>query len=166
MRQTYCCIALFCEKDRKNATQGATSCGTTLEGGRDHPPIEIIAFPGHDTFRHKKLWQAKVLIEGGVTSEMKSVVVPDSLMKSMLGEEAAERLLKALGLSTERPTVVHPMPLHVSAPLRDAMSSQFSGAARKLHAQARILDYLAGLLNFVLSEKLQRGKHRHQPPQE
>lgn len=122
--------------------------------GRDYPPVEIVAFPGRDTFRYKKMWQAKVLIEGGVTSEMKSIVVPESLMRTMLGEDAAEALVSRLGLSVERQAVVVPMPLHVSAPLRDAMSGQFSGAARKLFAQARILDYLAGLLNFVLSDGL------------
>ncbi|MEI7613717.1 MAG: AraC family transcriptional regulator [Betaproteobacteria bacterium] len=120
--------------------------------GRNSPPVEIVAFPGRDTFRHKKIWHAKVLVEGGVTSEMKSVVVPDAAMSTLLGEDATEILLNRLGLSAERQTVVLPMPLHVSAPLRDAMSGQFSGAARKLFAQARILDYLAGLLNFVLSE--------------
>lgn len=120
--------------------------------GRNAPPVEIVAFPGRDTFRHKKIWQAKVLVEGGVTSEMKSVVVPDSVMKTLLGEEAVAALLSRLGLSAERQAVVLPMPLHVSAPLRDAMSGQFSGAARKLFAQARILDYLAGLLNFVVSD--------------
>ena len=119
--------------------------------GRNAPPIEIVAFPGRDTFRHKKIWQTKVLVEGGVTSEMKSVVVPDGAMRTLLGEESVETLLNRLGLSPERPTVVLPMPPHVSAPLRDAMSGQFVGAARKLFAQARILDYFGGLLNFVLS---------------
>jgi AraC-like DNA-binding protein len=122
--------------------------------GRNAPPVEIVAFPGRDTFRYKKLWQAKVLVEGGVTSEMRSVVVPDSVMKTLLGEEAVETLLSRLGLSKERQSVVMPMPTHVSVPLRDAMSGQFSGAARKLFAQARILDYLAGLLNFVLSNEV------------
>lgn len=119
--------------------------------GRDAPPVEIVAFPGRDTFRYKKIWQAKVLVEGGVTSEMKSVVVPESVMRTLLGDEAAETLLRRLGLSLARPAAVLPMPQHVSAPLRDAMSGQFSGSARKLFAQARILDYLGGLLNFVLS---------------
>jgi AraC-like DNA-binding protein len=118
--------------------------------GRNAPPVEIVAFPGRDTFRYKTDWQAKVLVEGGVTSEMKSVVVPDSVMKTLLGEDATEKLLSRLGLSTERQAVVLPMPAHVSAPLKEAMSSKFTGPARKLFAQARILDYLAGLLNFVL----------------
>lgn len=127
--------------------------------GRDSPPVEIVAFPGRDTFRHKKIWQAKVLIEGGVTSEMKSVVVPDGVMRAMLGEDAAESLLDRLGLSTHRQTVVHTMPPYVSAPLRDAMSGRFTGSARKLYAQARILDYLAGLIDFVFSKDSVCAKH-------
>lgn len=122
--------------------------------GRHAPPVEIVAFPGRDTFRFKKKWQAKVLVEGGVTSEMKSVVVPHGVMEILLGEEGTADLMNRLGLSVERQAVVVPMPLHVSAPLREAMSGQFSGQARKLFAQARILDYLAGLLNFVLSDDL------------
>ncbi|MDD2743269.1 MAG: AraC family transcriptional regulator [Rhodocyclaceae bacterium] len=122
--------------------------------GRDAPPVEIVAFPGRDTFRYKRLWQAKVLVEGGVTSEMKSVVVPDSVMRALLGGDATDTLVSRLGLSAARQAVVLPMPLHVSAPLRDAMSGQFAGAARKLFAQARILDYLGGLLHFVLSDDL------------
>lgn len=126
--------------------------------GRNGPSVEIVAFPGRDTFRFKKIWQAKVLVEGGVTSEMKSVVVPGSVMRTLLGEEAEETLLSRLGVNEERPAVVLPMPMNVSAPLRDAMTGQFSGAARKLFAQARILDYLGGLLNFVLSGDLSSPK--------
>lgn len=133
-------------------------CHHEYWNGRNAPPVEIVAFPGRDTFRHKQNWQAKVLVEGGVTSEMKSLVVPESLMRTLVGEEAVATLLNRLGLSEERQAVVLPMPLHVSAPLRDAMSGQFSGPARKLFAQARILDYLAGLLSFVLSDDLASSK--------
>jgi AraC-like DNA-binding protein len=122
--------------------------------GRNGPTVELVAFPGRDTFRLKKYWQAKVLVEGGVTSEMKSVVVPRSVMHTLLGEEATEAMLSRLGLSDERQAVVLPMPLHISTPLREAMSGQFTGTARKLFAQARILDYLAGLLTFVMANEL------------
>jgi AraC-like DNA-binding protein len=126
--------------------------------GRDNPPVEIVAIPGQDTFRLKKSWLAKVSVAGGATSEMRSLTVPDNLMKTLMGEAAAEGLLVCLGLNTQRPTVVHPMPRHVSAPLRDAMSSQFSGPARKLYAQARVLDYLAGLLHFVCANNSERSE--------
>jgi AraC-like DNA-binding protein len=133
-------------------------CHHEYWNGRNGPSVEIVSFPGRDTFRLKKTWQAKVLVEGGVTSEMRSVVVPGSVMRTLLGDEAVETLLSRLGLSEQRQAVVLPMPMNVSAPLREAMTGQFSGAARKLFAQARILDYLGELLNFVLSGDLSPPK--------
>jgi AraC-like DNA-binding protein len=129
--------------------------------GGDQPPVDIVAGPGRDTFRLHREWQAKVLVEGGVTSEMRSVIVPEAMLRSLLGEDAAQHLLNALGLGSARPTVVRPMPLHVSTSLREAMSGQFSGAARKLYAQARVLDYLAELHRHVSSEKTLHKERSH-----
>jgi AraC-like DNA-binding protein len=134
------------------------ACHREYWHGPDHPPVEIIASSGRDTFRHKKEWRAKVMVEGGMTSEMRSVTVPDDTLKMLLGESVAEGLLSHLGLSLQRPTVVHTMPLHVSAPLRDAMSSKFLGSAQKLYAQARVFDYLAGLLDHVQPAKFASPK--------
>jgi AraC-like DNA-binding protein len=130
------------------------ACHREYWRGRDQAPVDIIATPGHDTFRLHQKWQAQVLVEGGSTSEMRSVILPAALLRSLLGEGAAQHLLDSLGLRDARPTVVRPMPSHVSAPLREAMSGQFSGAARKLYAQARVLDYLAGLHRFVTQEHM------------
>lgn len=138
-----------------------TGCHHEYWHGREQPPIEIIAGPGRDTFRLHRRWQARVLVEGGLTSEMRSVVLPDSMLTSLLGEAAAQQLLDTLGLGTERPTVVRPMPPQVSAPLREAMSGQFAGVARKLYAQARVLDYLAGLYSHVLSQPAARTERPH-----
>ena len=113
--------------------------------GRQRSPVDIIAGPGRDTFRLHREWNATILVEGGVTSEMRSMIVPESMLDLLLGNAATSHLLDALELSAVRPTVVRSIPMHVSAPLREAMSGQFSGPARKLYAQARVLDYLAGL---------------------
>lgn len=140
------------------------ACHREYWRGRNQAPVDIIATPGHDTFRLHQEWQAQILVEGGTTSEMRSVILPDALMRSLLGEGAAQHLLDALGLCEARPTVVRPTPAHISAPLREAMSGQFSGAARKLYAQARVLDYLAGLHHYVTREhkvfKKERTHHR------
>lgn len=129
--------------------------------GRDQPPVDIVAGPGRDTFRHHQAWQAKVMTEGGVTSEMRSVIVPDSMLKTLLGEDAAQHLLDTLGLGEARPTVVRALPIHVSAPLKEALSNQFSGVARKLYAQARVLDYLAGLLHHVSTPRTVMKERSH-----
>ena len=130
--------------------------------GRDHPPVEIIAGPGRDTFRHHREWQGQILVEGGVTSEMRSVTLPDAMLRALLGEGGAQDLLHDLGLTDRRPTVVRPVPLHVSAPLREAMSGQFIGSARTLYAQARVLDYLAGLIQHVAADKRVHKERSHQ----
>ena len=129
--------------------------------GSDQPAVDIVAGPGRDTFRHHGEWQAKVQVEGSVTSEMRAMIVPDSMLRSLLGEDAAHDLLHALGLSKLQPTVVRPMPLHVSVALREAMSGQFTGPARKLYAQARVLDYLAGLHHYVSTEQGVRKERSH-----
>jgi AraC-like DNA-binding protein len=83
------------------------------------------------------------------------------MLRSLLGEDAAQDLLDSLGLGATRPTVVRPVPLHVSAALRDAMSGQFIGSARKLYAQARVLDYLAALLRHVSAKNAVRTERSH-----
>lgn len=130
--------------------------------GPNEPPTEIVAGPGRDTFRHHGEWRAEILVEGGVTSEMRSVILPDAMLSELIGDEAATTLLAKLGLCESRPTVVWPVPLHVSAPLREAMNTQFTGQARRLFAQARVLDYLVQLLQFVHADQGERGERRHQ----
>lgn len=80
------------------------------------------------------------------------VVMPGPALASLLGENAVQGLLDRLGLGGKRPTVVRPMPVHVSMPLREAISGHVAGAARKLYAQARVLDYLVTLLAHVSSD--------------
>jgi AraC-like DNA-binding protein len=137
-------------------------CHDEYWNGFDDLPTRIVASPGRDTFRMHQRWQSKVMVEGGTTSEMRSVTLPVRLLQTLLGEAAAGDMLDRLGLSMNRPTMVIPMPQHVSTPLREAMSAQLSGPVRKLYAQARILDYLAGLLAFVSEGKSVRRERTHQ----
>ena len=126
-------------------------CHRESWAGREQP-VDIIASPGRDTFRLHREWQGKVMVEGGTTSEMRSLIMPLSMLRSFFGDAATQHLCDTLGLGDSRPTVVRPMPLHVSAPLREAMSGQYAGTTRKLFAQARVLDYLAVLHHHVSAE--------------
>lgn len=120
--------------------------------GRQNAPVEIVARPGRDTFRYYTKLNATVLIEGGVHSEMRSVVVASPMLRTLLGEAESALLLDRLGLAPHVPTVVRSVPLHVSYPLREAMSSRYAGSARRLYAQAKALEYLAGLYSFASEE--------------
>ena len=129
--------------------------------GRDHSPVEIVAGPGRDTFRYHREWQGQILVEGGISSEMRSVVIPDAMLRALLGDDVTQDLLDALGLTDRRPTVVRPLPLNVGTPLREAMSGQFIGSARMLYAQARVLDYLVGLIQHVAANGSVSKEHSH-----
>jgi AraC-like DNA-binding protein len=138
-----------------------SGCHREYWHGRSHPPVDIVARPGRDTFRYHREWQATVLIEGGVVSEMKSMIVPGPTLRSLLGEAPVAVLLKQLGISHQRPTVVHSIPMQISMPLREAMSGRFRGPARRLHAQARVLNYLAGLYEYLTTDLKPVRERRH-----
>lgn len=129
--------------------------------GRHQAPVDIIATPGNDTFRLHQAWDCNILAEGGTTSEMRSAVMPEATLITLLGNDVASALLCSLGLDGKHRTVVRAVPPHVSAALRDAFSSHLNGPIRRLCAQARVLDYLANLLNFSLQKKTERKIRRH-----
>ncbi len=129
--------------------------------GTQQSSVEIVAGPGQNTLRYHSAWSAKIFGQGGVTSEMFSILIYDSALNRLIGADSAARLLNDLGLSAEVLTVVHDMPAHVSAPLREGLGGPFTGSVRKLYAQARMLDYLAGLLLYLENSRALPKERRH-----
>ena len=138
-----------------------TACHREYWPGREHPPVDLLARPGRDTFRYHRDWHATILIEGGVVSEMKSVIVPEPSFFMLLGETPARFLLSQLGLGADRCSAVRSVLPHVGMPLRVAMDSRFHGPARKLYAQAKVLEYLAGLYEFVSQGETPKKERQH-----
>lgn len=52
------------------------------------------------------------------------------------------------------------MPSYLCHPLKEAMSEQYIGHARRLFAQARALEYLGGLVNHLYAEKKSSSRHK------
>src|SRR3989339_1057801 len=63
------------------------------------PGVRIISGPGRDLFRHQAAWRARAFAEGGVTTEMTSILLGDTVLIRLLGDSAAEQLLQKLTLS-------------------------------------------------------------------
>ncbi|WPL19545.1 Regulatory protein PchR [Thiorhodovibrio winogradskyi] len=138
-----------------------TACHREYWNGRDHPPVDILARSGRDTFRFHREWHATIMIEGGVYSEMRSIVIPEQSLLMMLGDEPVSALLDRLRIGHQTPTSVHSMPNYVSSPLRMALDSRHQGPARRLYAQGKVLEYLAGLYEFVSREEAPTKERRH-----
>lgn len=135
-------------------------CHLEYWNGRQSPPIKVVAGPGLDTFRFSKETDATVQIAGGGTSEMRSVYVSESTLQAFLGDPAVNYLLEKLGLNHDVRTVALPMPAYLAPSLKEAMSEQYAGPARRLFAQAKVLEYLGGLVNHVYSSETKNDR-RH-----
>lgn len=129
--------------------------------GRNAPPVEVWGNPGTDTFRLTQGWDARILIEGGGVTEMRSVMISHSLLQSLLGDSVETLLLERLGLDETIKAVTRQTPLHLNTPLKEAMSDRYAGPARRLFAQAKTLEYLGGLIGFLQADDKKANQRRH-----
>jgi AraC-like DNA-binding protein len=129
--------------------------------GRSQPPVEVWGRPGLDTFRLRSHWDARVLIAGAGLTEMRSVMVSQSLLQALLGDSFESMLLVRLGLDEATKAVTRQMPQRLNTPLLEAMSDQYTGPARRLFAQTKTLEYLGLLVDFLHSEKSTPRQGRH-----
>lgn len=134
---------------------GPTFMVQILRGGRilhreGHPMTEVLFSPGLDLFRLTDQLNLVPILDGSQSSEMTCLTVGIPTLNKLIGETVTERLLGAVGLATCPQVRVRPIPLHVSAHLHGAIGSSVTGAARRLHCQARVLDFLGALIGTLL----------------
>lgn len=137
------------------------ACHLEYDKGRSEPPVEVWGRPGLDTFRLKLHWDARVQIAGGGVSEMRSVMIPQSHLHMLLGEDVGAQLMAILGLDGAITAVTRQVPLHLNAPLRDAFSERYVGPARRMFAQAKALEYLGGIVDFFHVNDRKEMQRRH-----
>ncbi|MBX9834693.1 MAG: AraC family transcriptional regulator [Burkholderiaceae bacterium] len=137
------------------------SCHHEYWHGRNAPFVEVWGRPGQDTFRLHKDWDARVLIAGGGATEMRSVSISQSLLQILLGDSVEIEVLERLGLDGVTKAVTRQIPLRLNTCLHEAISDQYAGPARRLFAQAKVLEYLGLLVNFLHADKKVTTQRRH-----
>lgn len=137
------------------------SCHEEYGQGRTTAPVEVWGRPALDTFHFRQHWDARVLIAGGGTTEMRSITVPQTLLQVLLGDSLMTQLLERLGLNKATPSITRKIPPHLNAPLQEAMSDRYAGPARRLFAQAKSLEYLGLLVDFMGAEEDNAPQRRH-----
>jgi len=100
-------------------------------------------------------------VAGGGVSEMRSIIVPQPLLQSLLGDSLEAQLLLPLGLDAATPAVTRHMPAQLNAPLQEALSDRYAGPARRLYAQAKALEYLGLLVDFLQAQDNTTPQRRH-----
>jgi AraC-like DNA-binding protein len=118
------------------------------------PQTQLVIKPGQDLFRYCEQGRFVPMLDTSTDTVMTALVCSDQALHGLIGEDAGQQLLQDLGLAESPQVKLAPIPLHVSEPLRQCMSSGSSGALHALYAQSKILEYLWNLTTFTNNAKL------------
>lgn len=114
----------------------------------------LVLKPGQDLFRYCEQGGFVPTLNTSADIVMTALVCSDRGLHGLIGEDAGQQLLEDLGLAEPPQVKLAAIPLHVSEPLRQCMSSGSSGALHALYAQSKILEFLWNLTTFTHSAKL------------
>ena len=134
-------------------TFNATSIhgGTSIHRERI-PPVELVLKPGIGYFRLSNSFDMTLQVDASSDSEIAGCAITVTALDDLLGAELAGALLAGLCLSSSPSTHLSAIPPHVTAPLRGAIATAFSGNLRQLYAQAKLLEYLCLLTHRVTEQ--------------
>lgn len=134
-------------------TFNATSIhgGTSIHSERI-PPVELELKPGIGYFRLSNSFDMTLQVDASSDSEIAGCAITATALDNLLGAELAVALFAGLGLSSPPSTCLSAISPHVTAPLRGAIATAFSGRLRQLYAQAKLLEYLCLLAQRVIDQ--------------
>ncbi len=115
---------------------------------------QLVMRPGQDLFRHSEQGAIVPLLDTASDLVMTALVCSDRELHALIGEDAGQQLLANLGLADSPKIKVVHIPMHVSEPLRQCLSSGSNGALHALYAQSKILEYLWKLTTFTSAAKV------------
>jgi AraC-like DNA-binding protein len=125
---------------------------TRLGGGVLHDRrlnLRLMHDPRCCVFAHLDRVDHQHLADAGAMLEITALSMEQSRLHGLLGEAAAGDLLQALDIAAAPAAGVRPVPQHIKAILEAALSDSLTGGLRRLHAQARVLDFLVALAGYL-----------------
>jgi AraC-like DNA-binding protein len=132
--------------------QAMTMRGLRGSVKEDFPPRHVAASPGMDLFRHTARYCSTFTADGSFGGETRSVTLGRTILNQLIGEVMGDRLLVGLAIAQPPALTVRSIPLHVSHLLMAAMTPTLTGPTRKLYCQAKVLEYLAALGEYVCAD--------------
>ena len=120
----------------------------------DFPPAHLAVSPGMDLFRHTTRYRATYTADASFSGEVHHLAMSRTMLNQLIGVDLADSLLAHFSLTTLPSITVRAVPLHVSQLLVNAGSPMFTGQTRKLYCQAKLLEYLAALVQHACGGSL------------
>lgn len=103
-------------------------------------------------FQHIDLRDHSTVIDSSENIEMTVLIIGNSVLRELCGEEGAHKLLTGLKISTLPSASVNKVPQHIDAILHASIPDNLTGHIAKLHAQSKVLDYLCCLTKYFAPE--------------
>lgn len=108
-------------------------------------------FPGHNFFRYGTQVHYRGLLNSSRPLRAFYLTAGRETLDHLLGAELSASLLAALGVEQKR-YVRRAVPQEVNTPLWETFPASLIGPMRKLHAQAKAVEYLTRLTHHLLHE--------------
>lgn len=105
--------------------------------------------PGNDLFRYCREFRVIPIVNCSDNVEMIALTIGRGTLVTLLGEATADSLLHRLKLHPAPALQICKVPLFISHPLHHALKSELKAPLRAVVAQAKSLEYLAGLSHYL-----------------
>ncbi len=96
-------------------------------------------------FEHVDVLDYLPVLDASRTIEVTMLKLGDSMLRTLLGEDVAQGMLEKLQVSDVPSASVFAVPTHISALMHATLTTHLTGTMRKLHAQAKALEYICAL---------------------
>jgi AraC-like DNA-binding protein len=114
---------------------------------------DFIFGQGQSHFQHVDRLDYVPMLDASCDIEVTMLTICDSMLARLLGEAAAHAMLKALNVQKVPSAAVKAVPPYISASLYECMPAHLTGMMRKLHAQAKALEYICALAGHLAVEE-------------
>ncbi len=101
----------------------------------------------------------QIWLDSGEDVEMAMLKMDISTLYSLIGEATAQALLDGLNLGKAQVTSLQRVPPEISRLLHSSFSKHLAGSLRRLHAQAKVLEYLVTLTEHFVEGKGNRREN-------
>jgi AraC-like DNA-binding protein len=114
--------------------------------------VDVLFGNGRDLFQNIDRLDMVPSLDASTNVEVTMLKIGAPVLDRLLGEESRQPLLAALGVAALPSARVIPVPAAIRALLHASLDTSLAGPMRKLHAQAKILEYICALVAHLAGQ--------------
>lgn len=118
-------------------------------------PSDLVYGDGVDLFRYCESANITAVMDTSQEIENITLMIGHSRLSDLIGAELAQTLIQKLDLLPIPKSAVKAIPNHVHRSLHSCLNSSYSPPLKKLWAQARVLDFITDLSNYICHHQTQ-----------